>query len=191
MDNEINNNKIFIKDIYIENDSIFVEYSDGNIIKENYSVDNYNQLLEQKEDSLKNFDINGLNNDIFENKIRRILILILGISGFIILKFNIVILLLMTISFLANEAVSKEDKKAKKQFEKSKYLNKYNDLFNCKVEDNNNIKNYVEEMNDKAKTTSIENWNLEQLKELRNKILEESNLNEQNKKIKPFTKLKK
>ena len=67
----------FISDINVVNDSIIVEYSDGNTKIESYSYDKYAELLNERHNSIVNFNIKDLNDEIFEGKLRRLIIVFL------------------------------------------------------------------------------------------------------------------
>lgn len=181
----------FIRRVSKENDSIVVEDSNGNVVIEEYSDERYLELKKQMIDSLKYFDITSLKDEIFEGKLRRFTMITIGVFGFILSQFNIVILLAIIGVTVAHELYLNDTIKIKKAYDSSKYLLKYEQLFNDRINDNTMIKEYVDTVNQTLNTPSIDCWQIDELKALRKKILEEAGLRQNDCKPKLLQKIKK
>lgn len=181
----------FIRRVYKENNIIIVEDSDKKIIVEDYSSEKYIQLKQQMIDSLELFDIDNLKGEIFEGKLRRIILIIIGAFGLAICNFNIVLLLTIIGLVVINERILKESIQKKEDYDSSKYFLKYEELFNNKINDNNQVKDYVDQVNQKLNSPSINYWQIKDLRALRSKILEEAGLSKYSSKSKILKKTKK
>ncbi|MEI3529657.1 MAG: hypothetical protein V8Q75_01105 [Bacilli bacterium] len=181
----------FIRRLYKENDSIVVEDSNGDVVIEEYSDERYLQLKKQMIDSLKYFDITSLKDEIFEGKLRRFIMIIIGVFGLTLSHFNIVILLATTALTAAHELYLHDTIKIKKAYDSSKYLLKYEELFNNKINNSDELKAYVNHINQKSNRSSINDWQINELQTLREKILEEAGLVESPSRPKIFKKIKK
>lgn len=163
----------FISDINVVNDSIIVEYSDGNTKIESYSYDKYAELLNERHNSIVNFNIKDLNDEIFEGKLRRLIIVFLIGTTVLITNFNIFYLIISALMFFGNEGLIVSLKNTKNSFQKSCFLDNYEEVLQNYIDNDENIKEFVK----KEHKESINNWSLEELKELRTKIIDEKNIN--------------
>lgn len=166
-------NQKFISDINVVNDSIIVEYSDGNTKEDSYSYDKYAELLKERHNSLVNFNIDDLNDEIFEGKLRRLVILFLMGTIVLITNFNIFYLIINALMFLGNEGLIVSSKNTKNSFQKACFLDNYEEVLKTYIDNDENIKEFVKN----SHKESINNWSLEDLKELKSKIIEEKKIN--------------
>lgn len=181
----------FIRRIYRDDNKIIIEDSNNDITMEEYSEEKYAQLKRKMSDSLENFDINSLKDEIFEGKLRRFILMLMSIFGLAVFHFNIIFLLVMLGLTIIHEVFLKSFIQCEKDYNNSKYFLKYEQLFNNRINDNAQIKEYVDTVNQKLNTSSINCWQIEELKALREKILEEAGLYQYDCKPKVFQKKKK
>lgn len=189
--NNKNKSESFIRRVYRDGNKIIIEDSNNDIIIEDYNDERYAQLKKEMSYSLENFDINSLKDEIFEGKLRRLILTLISVLGLVVCHFNIIFLFVMTGLTIIHEGFLKSFIQCEKDYNSSKYFLKYEQLFNHRINDNTMIKEYVDNVNQTLNTPSIDCWQIEELKALREKILEEAGLHHHDCKSKVFQKTKK
>lgn len=173
----------FISKIKILDDSIVVDYNDNSQRIEPYNYETYLNLLIDRHNSLVNFNIDEIKNEIFEGRIRRVVLLSLITLGCIFMNFNLLYFIVTFLIFLANEFGMLLSKKEKRTFEKAVLLDICEPALNHDAKDNENIKKLVDKKCNEKNNATINELSLRDLKQLKRKLIKENIIEPQKDKV--------
>lgn len=178
----------FISKIKILDDSIVVDYNDNSQKIVPYDYDTYLNLLIDRHNSLENFNIEDIKNEIFEGRIRRVVLLSLITSGCIFMNFDLLYFIVTFLMFLANEFGMILNKKEKRTFEKAVLLDICEPALNHDAKDNENIQKLVDKKCNGKNNATINELSLRDLNHLKRKLIEENIIESQKNKVMRKTK---
>lgn len=154
---------VFIKRIKVIDDIIKVYYSDNTAVQVPYSFENYQGLIIKRKETINNFNIEGIIDEISHNNLRRAIIIVFGLIFNVALTPTFFSLVIPILVLILNELYQKDLQGTKQDYLRSKAdLDIYDDIQIVSLKDmksKNNIKtekNELEVTNELVVEDSIE-----------------------------------
>lgn len=141
---------VFIKKIKVIDDIINVYYSDNTAVQIPYSFENYQGLIIKRKETINNFNIEGICDEIAQNNLRRAIVIAFGLFFNIVLTPTFFSLVIPILVLILNEVYQKYLQGTKQDYLRSKAdIDIYDDIQIVSLKDmksKNNVKTEANEL---------------------------------------------